>query len=499
MPPEPWSPLVFLLIETMIEQLPNLWRTGLSALLAAETEPAALEAAVNTIADLLDGPAVGVLKSRSEHLSSVASRGQDRYVAPLFVEALRCVDERLVPRQSRHEVLLEDRRALAIALREDDQVLGAICVLAGDSVPWPDPPYIAILELAFVRTVQRIRRLAETHLLYEISQRLGSTLDLQQLLHEVLALTAATFAATSGRVFLYDERAGDLIMTLGPGGGAAASSTLRVPLDSTVAGWVVRNGVALVRNSQEADAPEGGLEAGGAFGKLICVPLRHSDRTLGALMLANQRDGPDFLAEDLRLLTTIAGSVAMMIANARLYQRAIRDALTGAYNRGAFDNALQERWSRWQETGEGFGLILLDLDNFKQVNDRFGHTTGDVVLQSVARLLWQALRDDDPIYRYGGEEFAVLLGGLSDPHVVAAIAERLRAALDRELTISNLVTVSVSASVGVALQPLHGAKTPRALLDIADDAAYQAKRSGKNRVVVGSAEGYLPADATLDF
>jgi diguanylate cyclase (GGDEF)-like protein len=469
----------------MIEQLPNLWRTGLSALLAAETEQMALEAAVATVAELIGGPAVGVLKSRAEHLSSVAAHRQERYVAPLFVEALRSADLRLVSGNRRHHALFDQRRLVSIRLRDDEVVLGAICALAGDGIAASDSPYVAVLELAFVRTVQRIRHLSETRLLYEISLRLGSTLDLSQLLDEVLALTATTFAATSSRIFLYDERAGDLVMTLGPAARPSAPATLRVPLENTVAGWVVQNGTPVIRNAQDlANLTQGDLESGVALGKLICVPLKHSDRTLGALMLVNQRDRPDFLDEDLRLLTTIAGSIAMMIANARLYQRAIRDALTGAYNRGAFDNALHEHWSRWQSTGAGFALILLDLDNFKQVNDRFGHSTGDMVLQSVTQLLWEALREDDTIYRYGGEEFGVLLGELTDPALVLAIAERLRAALDRELTISNLVRVHISASVGVAIHPLHAAQSPRALLDMADDAAYQAKRSGKNRVVV---------------
>jgi len=201
-------------------------------------------------------------------------------------------------------------------------------------------------------------------------------------------------------------------------------------------------------------------------------------------MLVNQRDDPDFLDEDLRLLTTIAGTISMMVANARLYQRAIRDALTGAYNRGAFDNTLQEYWNLWQMTSQCFALILLDLDDFKQINDRFGHSIGDVVLQSVTKLLWEALRQEDSIFRYGGEEFAVLLKGVTDMKMVMIVAERLRVALDCELTINNLVSVKLSASLGVALHPLHGSSSPRALLDAADDAAYQAKHNGKNQVVV---------------
>jgi diguanylate cyclase (GGDEF)-like protein len=469
----------------MIAQPPNLWQTGLSALLAADSEQAALEVVVATVADLLEGPAVGVLKGRAEHLSSVAAQGQERYVAPLFVEALWTADPRLASGQPRYQELFQDRRVVSILLRDEHKVIGAVCALAGADNVGPESPRIAVLELAFVRTVQRIRRLSETRLLYEISLRLGSTLDLPQLLQEVLALAAATFAATSSRIFLYDERAGDLMMTLAPSPPLREPSTLRLPIAGTIAGWVVQHGVELIRNEDHDD----GLlvterETGVPHGKLICVPLKQADRTLGALMLVNRRDDPDFLDEDLRLLTTIAGTISMMIANARLYQRAIRDALTGAYNRGAFDNTLHEHWVRWRASGEGFALILLDLDDFKQINDRFGHSTGDVVLQSVTQLLWEALREDDGIFRYGGEEFAVLLGGVTDLSVVSGIAGRLRSAIDRELTISNLVRVKISASLGVALHPAHGAGSTRALLDMADDAAYQAKRYGKNQVVV---------------
>ena len=469
----------------MIVQPASLWQTRLSELLATESEQSALEVVVATVADLVDGPAVGILKGRAEHLSSVAAHGQDDLAAPLFVEALWTADPRLANSRQRSRDLLQNRQVVSILLRDEHKMIGAICSLAGTSQLATESPRLAVLELAFVRTIQRIRRLAETRLLYEISLRLGSTLDLPHLLKEVLSLTAATFAAAASRIFLYDERAGDLVMTTGPSAARDASAMLRLPLDGTIAGWVVRHGDGLIRNERQDDLLMiAKAETGVAHGKVICVPLKNAERTMGALMLVNQRDDPDFLDEDLRLLTTIAGTISMMVANARLYQRAIRDALTGAYNRGAFDNSLHEYWNLWQMTGQGFALILLDLDDFKQINDCFGHSVGDVVLQSVTKLLWEALRQEDSIFRYGGEEFAVLLKGVIDTKMVTIIAERLRAALDRELTISNLVSVKLSASLGVALHPLHGTGSPRALLDAADDAAYQAKRNGKNQVVV---------------
>jgi diguanylate cyclase (GGDEF)-like protein len=469
----------------MIDRVPGFWQTSLSTLLAAETEQSALEVAVTAVAGLLDGPAVGVLKGRAEHLSSVATQGQDRYIAPLFVEALWTADPRLAGVHQRHHELFGDKQVASILLRADDQVIGVICALVGEEGITRESAHIAVMELALVRTIQRIRRLSETRLLYEISLRLGNTLDLSQLLNEVLELTTATFAAMSSRIFLADERAGDLLMTLGPATRPRAPETLRIPIEGSIAGWVVREGVGLIRNDPHDNrfvATE--LETGVPMGKLICVPLKEAERTLGALMLVNEHDGPDFLEEDRRLLTTIAGTISMMIANARLYQRAIRDALTGAYNRGAFDNMLQEYWTRWEQTGQGFALILMDLDDFKQINDRFGHSTGDAVLQAVTRLIWETLREEDTIFRYGGEEFGILLSGLTNPNLVASIAERLRAALDRELVVNNLVRIKNSTSISVALHPLHGATSTRALLDIADDAAYQAKHNGKNQVVL---------------
>lgn len=472
----------------MSDQAPNLWHTNLGALLAAETEQAALEAAVVAVADLLDGPAVGVLKGRAEHLSSIAAQGQDQYIAPLLVEALRVADPRLTDRSQHHHDLMLGQPIEVIPLRAESQLFGAICAAPSPERDMRDWTQLDLLELALIRTVQRIRRLEETRLLYEISLRLSSTLDLFQLLYEVLELTRVLFAASASRVFLADERAGDLVVTLNPDPQSLAVESQRIAINGSIAGQVVRSGVGLIRNDpHDASLPDVASETGVPLGKLICVPLRQADRTLGALMLVNPYDGPDFGPEDLRLLTTVAGTIAVMIANARLYQRAVRDALTGAYNRGAFDNTLREYWSRWERRGVGFALVMIDLDDFKQINDHFGHPTGDAALQAVTRLLWEALREEDSIFRYGGEEFALLLSGLADAENAATVAERVRATLDREITIGNLVRLKISASLGVALHPLHGAASAHELLDLADEAAYRAKRGGKNRVALALA------------
>src|SRR5438128_328973 len=106
----------------MIDQPSNLWHTHLNALLAAETEQAALEAAVAAAAELLDGPAVGILKGRTEHLSGVSSHGQDRFVSPLFVEALWQSGLRLASKHHPHQELLEEQRLVALPLHADGQL-----------------------------------------------------------------------------------------------------------------------------------------------------------------------------------------------------------------------------------------------------------------------------------------------------------------------------------------------------------------------------------------
>lgn len=474
----------------MLEELSGHRYTYLTSLLAADTEQDALDAAVALVAEVLDAPSVGVLHGRPKHISSVSARGHDHAIAPLFVEVLKASDMHLTHQHQRHRALIEDYHIVSIPLRSDEQLMGAICALVEKEHSVAAASHLAMVEVALIRTVQRIRRLAETLLLYEVSVRLASTLDLPLLLHEVLELVVATFAAKASRIFLVDERTDDLVMTLSPNTHIASVDTLRIPIDGTIAGWVVRHSDGLIRNDpRDGYFPLAEQETGISQGKLICVPLKQADRSLGALMLVNQHDDPDFLVEDLRLLMTIAATIAIMIANARLYQRAIRDALTGAYNRGAFDNALRQYWTRWEQTNRGFALLLLDLDDFKQINDRFGHSIGDTVLQAVTRLIWEALREEDGIFRYGGEEFCILLSDMTNLDAVASIAERLRSVLDREMTISSLVRVKISASIGVALHPFHGARNILVLLDLADTAAYQAKRQGKNQVVISAMSG----------
>ena len=183
----------------------------------------------------------------------------------------------------------------------------------------------------------------------------------------------------------------------------------------------------------------------------------------------------------------LAGQAVVALENARLHQiverQALVDVLTGLANRRQGEEALVAELARAQRHGGSVGLILVDLDDFKSINDRYGHPTGDLVLRAFADTLRETLREIDVAARWGGEEFAVVLPG-SDLEGTAQVADRLRGALaDRSIASLDGDLIQVTASFGAAAADGHGEVDE--LVEAADDALYRAKRAGKNRVFVG--------------
>jgi diguanylate cyclase (GGDEF)-like protein len=194
------------------------------------------------------------------------------------------------------------------------------------------------------------------------------------------------------------------------------------------------------------------------------------------------------LAEnDVDLLNTLAGSVAVAIDNARLHaevkRMALTDVVSGLANRRAFDDFLETEIRRAKRYGDPLSLIILDLDSFKQYNDTWGHPAGDMRLREIADLLRVKVRDPDIVARYGGEEFAVILPNTSKEGAVV-LAERLRIFAEEHAPVRPEDGAPVSGytiSLGVATFP-EDADTLDGLLVAADNAELNAKRLGKNRV-----------------
>jgi diguanylate cyclase (GGDEF)-like protein len=189
--------------------------------------------------------------------------------------------------------------------------------------------------------------------------------------------------------------------------------------------------------------------------------------------------------EAVQLAEWLAGRASIALQNAHLHVIARRlastDELTQLANRRHFDEALQAEVIRAERFGDPVAVVVADLDNFKEVNDRFGHDVGDRVLQTFADVIRENVRDVDLPARYGGEEFTVLLPG-TDGEGGRQLAERLRVALEALPVLAGDVTVTVTSSFGVASFPDESSAA--ALLRAGDRALYRAKAAGKNAVVV---------------
>jgi diguanylate cyclase (GGDEF)-like protein len=240
----------------------------------------------------------------------------------------------------------------------------------------------------------------------------------------------------------------------------------------------------------EADAMSSGSARERTIGSATAIanPLRGADgrnEVVGVVSVG--RNGRPFTPSDRELFNYLAGQAARSMENVGLHETAAResvtDELTGLNNRRAFDDALASEVERARRFGSDLGLVLIDLDNFKAVNDTYGHQQGDLVLREVARVLRDSSREIDHSARYGGEELAVVLPG-TDLEGAFNRAERIREEI-AQLQIPRLDgggTLSITTSCGAAAVRAAAADG-RELVQAADNALYKAKHGGKNTSV----------------
>ena len=327
--------------------------------------------------------------------------------------------------------------------------------------------------------------------------RLGDTLsgihDLARLLSVVLDAAMASTRAQAGAVLLLTEDRTELELTVQQGlAERGVPVELRLPTSQGVSGWVVRSGEPVRGRVGEGELQPTGDQVGcpkGPLGgqltgqSLLAVPLTRSGTVIGVLVLLDRSDGEDFDDSDLATLRTFTGQAAVAVDNVLLHREtrrlSITDELTGLWNRRYFRLTVDKEVERAARFGRPMGLLMVDLDHFKQVNDEHGHLRGDAVLTELASRLRTQVRDVDTAARYGGDELVAVLPETAEAGA-ALVAERIRAAVsNRPFTMAGEPPIVLSVSIGIAVFPDHGADAT-ALLGAADDALFVAKRDGRD-------------------
>jgi diguanylate cyclase (GGDEF)-like protein len=339
----------------------------------------------------------------------------------------------------------------------------------------------AIANARLYEELKRRARLME--MMSEISRAALAAADLAQLLQRVVDYIHRQLAVEIVEIVTFDEEAAVYVQAA-YAGPAAKRSDLRWPADSGVTGRAIRMRKTQVVFDPRHDADY--IAMNDAIRSELVVPIVHHGRVLGALNV--ECDSPDFFTPaNVIAFEAFADQVAGAVhlaslkqeleeANERLQRLSLLDGLTGIANRRRFDEALEVEWRRGLRSRRPIALLLIDIDHFKPYNDSHGHQAGDDCLRRVAGLLRDSLqRAGDLVARYGGEEFAVLLPDTDAGHATRT-AEMLRARIAE----ASPITISVG---GTSTAPPPGGSA-HALVAAADEALYEAKRSGRNRVVM---------------
>jgi len=220
---------------------------------------------------------------------------------------------------------------------------------------------------------------------------------------------------------------------------------------------------------------------------LTAVPLFSGKVHAGYLFLANgDKKTESFDFDIVSLLALVGNHVSLILGKLKLFQEtkrlSITDSLTGLYNRRYFYKHIDIEIARSKRYGNVFSVMLFDIDNFKRINDNYGHQAGDIVLQGLAQILLTVSRETDIVVRYGGEEFIVILPNTAEEEA-AALAERIKNTVEETVfTLNDSENVNITLSGGIASFPLSAADS-KTLLYAADSALYSAKETGKNKII----------------
>jgi diguanylate cyclase (GGDEF)-like protein/putative nucleotidyltransferase with HDIG domain len=280
----------------------------------------------------------------------------------------------------------------------------------------------------------------------------------------------------------------------------AAGDVLKFSFDSTVTLWLEKEGkplnVAAISNIPQVKAVFSQEKSELVDPRLsLLVPILSHEKMIGILALGHRQGGDNYGEEHLRLITALVRQAGIVIENAQLYsmakERANIDELTGLFNHRYFHQRLDEEIARSSRFGEVFSLLIMDLDFFKSYNDINGHQYGDEILKKVGAIIKNSIRNIDMAFRYGGDEFAIILPQTATDGAMK-LTDRIHQLLEESDDRKNMPT---TCSIGIASWPTDGVMHEE-IIQAADNALYSAKEDGRNRTTDASQLGLLRSKST---
>ena len=313
----------------------------------------------------------------------------------------------------------------------------------------------------------------------------SNELELSQLLPAILRRAISLLNANAGELALYDSNKQELKVVVSQSVGKDVTGITIAPGEGLFGKVVETLQPIIVQDYQQWDKRLLHYE-GQVVRSVIANPLMSGKRLLGVIGIARNISTVPFTEKDQNLLSLFGQQAAIAIKNAELFNEVETltkiDVLTGTYNRRGFDELCQRELNRTRRSNQSQSMLMIDIDYFKSVNDRYGHPFGDQILCMLSNELQNNLRETDILCRYGGEEFAILLPE-TNIKTAKIIAERLRIKVANKTFEVQELTLNITISIGISWMPGDKAELYY-LLDRADEAMYLAKRCGRNTVCV---------------
>lgn len=344
---------------------------------------------------------------------------------------------------------------------------------------------LAIEKAEFFEKMER--NMAGLSTLQRTSNTINSTLNLDKVIDLTVDVVLGTMGVSMAGLFLLDKHDEKLKLVSSIGVPTNKETKKLIKLAEKTASSLIESNSVLITDKVSEDI-KSQFETLNLI-SAVCIPLKVRDNMLGAITAA-QLDFPrNFKEADKSFLTTLANQIAIAIENATMYKQmedlATKDGLTKLYNHSYFQDALREEIAEAKGSNSDLSLMMMDIDNFKEFNDTYGHQVGDRVLKCLARLLEEEARELDIVARYGGEEFTIILPK-TDSTSVLAIGERLNELVRNMIVEYDNLRLKVTISIGAACY--QAGLSQKELISAADTALYQAKRRGKDQTCLAEYE-----------